>query len=386
MKFLCKTKDIQQTVGMVGRAITGQQALPILNNILIHVEGKRCTLSATNLEFSIISHIEADVENEGAITIPAKAIQNFTQYLTDEEVVFESSEDSQLKCHSKKSKTTIAGESATEYPTISPIQKETLLTISEHELLQAIHHVSFSSARTTARPVLSGVYFKVIKKNLMLVATDSYRLSEYKIPIIEAEGEVECIIPSKVLVEVMSLLGGSKKEKDDDEKKKKKEKPPNSPITITLSTQQIEVVVGRTTILSRLIDGTFPDYQQILPSNHSTKVHIPLSEFLASAKRMHYFAKEGNNNLTLSVDGKELILQTQVTQIGRDESHIPVSTQGEKNKIALSSSYLLDFLSHVSGEEVRMELIDKMHPAVFKIPELPNFLHLIMPLRMGEEE
>src|SRR3989338_2872403 len=137
MKFSCKTNEMLHTIGVVSRAISGQQALPILNNILFHVEGKRCTLSATNLEFSIISHLDAEVENEGSITIPAKAIQNFTQYSTSDDVVFESSEDSHLKCQSKKSKTVIAGEAATEYPTISPIQKEVQLSVSASELLQA---------------------------------------------------------------------------------------------------------------------------------------------------------------------------------------------------------------------------------------------------------
>ena len=387
MKFSCKTKEMLHTIGVVSRAISGQQALPILNNILFHIEGKRCTLSATNLEFSIISHLDAEVENEGSITIPAKAIQNFAQYSMDDEVVFESSEDSHLKCHSKKSKTVIAGESAAEYPTITTIQKEVQLNVSTEELLEAIHYVSFASARTTTRPVLSGVYCKASKGKLTLVATDSYRLSEYKIPVLDVQGEVECIVPAKVLMEIMSILGGVRGKEEDEGKEKGKEKKQKTgdSITITLSSQQIEVVVGRTTILSRLIDGTFPNYQQILPSGHKTKVMLPHAEFLTDVKRMHYFAKESNNNLTITVSGKDVLLQTNATQIGQDESRIAAASQGEKNKIALSSSYLLDFLSHVSGGEVEMQLTDKMHPAVFRIPNLPNFLHLVMPLRLAEE-
>src|SRR3989344_8344895 len=127
MKFSCRTKEILRVIAVTSRAISNQQAMPILNNILFHVEGKRCTLSATNLEFSIISHLDADVENEGSITVPGKAIQNFAQYSMDDEVVFESSEDSHLKCHSKKSKTVIAGESAAESHTITTIQKEVQL-------------------------------------------------------------------------------------------------------------------------------------------------------------------------------------------------------------------------------------------------------------------
>ncbi len=392
MKFSCKTKEILRVIAVVSRAISNQQAMPILNNILFHVEGKRCTLSATNLEFSIISHLDADVENEGSITIPAKAIQNFAQYSMDDEVIFESSEDSQLRCHSKKSKTMIAGESATEYPTISPIQKELQLSVSSEEFLQAIHHVSFASARTTTRPVLSGVYFKASKNKLILVATDSYRLSEYRISVLDMQGEVECIVPAKVLVEIMSILSGEARGKETSEKTQSKEKKgegeegvQNRPITITLNAQQIEVTIGRTTILSRLIDGTFPNYQQILPTSHKTKTMLPHEELLTDIKRMHYFAKESNNNLTITVSSKDVLLQTQMTQIGQDESRITAAVQGEKNKIALSSSYLLDFLSHVSAEEVEMQLTDKMHPALFRVPNIPNFLHLVMPLRLSDE-
>ena len=145
------------------------------------------------------------------------------------------------------------------------------------------------------------------------------------------------------------------------------------------------MLIGRATILSRLSDGTFPNSQQILPSGHKTKVSLPLEELLTIVRRMHYFAKESNNNLTISVSNKDVLLQTQMTQIGQDESRITAGIQGEKNKIALSSSYLLDFLSHISADEVEMQLMDKMHPALFRVPNLPNFLHLIMPLRRSDE-
>ena len=379
MKFSCQTKDVLHTIGVVSRAIGGQQALPILGNILFQVEGKRCTLSATNLEFSIISHIEADVENEGSITVPSKAIQNFAQYSTEESVLFESVEETQLRCSSKKTKTIIAGEPASEYPTISPIEKEVTLSVGSKQFLEAIYHVTFASARTTTRPVLSGVYIKATKNELTLVATDSYRLSEYKMPILERKGEVECIVPTRVLIEIMSVLGGKKEEGEEGGGK-------NEKVTITLSSQQIEVVVHQTTFLSRLIDGSFPKYEQILPTSSHTTLTLPLAEFLTNVKRMHYFAKESNNNLTFTITPKEVLIQTQPTQIGRDESTMAGEVKGEKNKIALSSAYLLDFLSHVSGESVQMKIEDKMHPAVFELPNLPNFLHLIMPLRLTEEE
>ena len=181
----------------------------------------------------------------------------------------------------------------------------------------------------------------------------------------------------------MAIISGALRERGGGDERSDKDK--GRPTSITLSAQQIEVVIGKTKVLSRLIDGTFPNYEQILPANASTTVSFSLPELLTDVKRMHYFAKESNNNLIFTISPKEALIQTQRTQIGRDESQIGAEVQGEKNKIALSSSYLLDFLSHVDAEEVRMELTDKMHPALFRVPSMPNFLHLIMPLRLIEE-
>ena len=385
MKFLCKTSNLLQALNLVSRAISNQQALPILGNVLIKVEGKRCQISATDLELSIITNFEANIENEGSITVPAKAIVNFAQYNSDEEVLLETSEGTQLKCTSAHAKTVIAGEAASEYPTISPIKKETTFSLEAQPLLEALHMVTFASAKTTLRPVLAGVYVHTEKGNLILVATDSYRLSEYTIHTDTIGGDVSCIIPAKVLEELKSILSsfkGDKKEKNGDSALKT-----SSPkIEIALSTQQIEINIGSTQLLSRLIDGKFPDYKQIIPDNKTTKASIKTRNLSTIAKRMHYFAKETNNNLTFTVRKSDntMHIATPHTQAGRDEATLDIELTGEDNKIALSSSYLLDFLAHVDDDVVQMHLTDSMHPAVFHVPSNENLLHLIMPLRIQE--
>ena len=385
MKFLCKTSNLLQALNLVSRAISNQQALPILGNVLIKVEGKRCQISATDLELSIITSFEANIENEGSITVPAKAIVNFAQYNSDEEVLLETSEGTQLKCTSAHAKTVIAGEAASEYPTISPIKKETTFSLDAQPLLEALHMVTFASAKTTLRPVLAGVYVHTEKGNLILVATDSYRLSEYTIHTDTIGGDVSCIIPAKVLEELKSILSslkGDKKEKNGDSALKT-----SSPkIEIALSTQQIEINIGSTQLLSRLIDGKFPDYKQIIPDNKTTKASIKTRNLSTIAKRMHYFAKETNNNLTFTVRKSDntMHIATPHTQAGRDEATLDIELTGEDNKIALSSSYLLDFLAHVDDDVVQMHLTDSMHPAVFHVPSNENLLHLIMPLRIQE--
>ena len=385
MKFSCKKSDLLQGLNLVSRAIGGQQALPILGNILLDVEGKRCTISATDLELSIITSFEANIENEGAITIPAKAFLNFAQYNSDDEILLETSEGTQLKCTSEHTKTVIAGESAQEYPTITPIEKETSFSLDVAPLLDALHMVTFASARTTLRPVLSGVYLRAEKGQLIFVATDSYRLSEFRIGAEGSGADISCIIPAKVLEELRSILSSLKsdREKKGEEKKGKKEN--IKKVEVSLSSQQIELRIGNTTLLSRLIDGKFPDYQQIIPNETKTTVKLQTKELTTTIKRMHYFAKEINNNLTFQFKKGSVHINTPQTQTGQDETTLDADVVGNDNKIALSSSYLLDFLSHVSDEEVEFQLTDSMHPAVFHLSSSDLFLHLIMPLRIQEE-
>lgn len=386
MKFLCKTSDLLQALNLVTRAISGQQALPILGNVLIEVEGKRCIVSATDLELSIVTSFEANIENEGSITVPAKAIVNFAQYNSDKEVLLETSEGTQLKCTSAHAKTVIAGESASEYPTISHIEKETHFSLEAQPLLEALHMVTFASAKTTLRPVLAGVYVHSQKDTLVFVATDSYRLSEYSIQTNNTGSEVSCIIPAKVLEELKSILGSYKGEKKQKGEEDIAPKTDAVKVDIALSAQQIEITIGKTRLLSRLIDGKFPDYKQIIPNETKTKAAIKTRDIATIAKRMHYFAKETNNNLTFSVRKSDntMHITTPHTQSGRDEATLDIELTGDDNKIALSSSYLLDFLGHTDDDVVEMHLSDSIHPAVFHVPSNKNLLHLIMPLRIQE--
>jgi DNA polymerase III subunit beta len=385
MKFSCSISDILQALQLVSRAISSQQALPILGNVLVKAEDGRCTVSATDLELSMITAFPATVEENGSITIPAKAILNFTQYNNDPEVTIETKEGNQIKCTSKHSKTILSGESASEYPVIAPVEKKTAFTLDAATLLEALHLVTFASARNNLRPVLSGVYVRSEAGKIIFVATDSYRLSEYVIDAPTSE-DVTCIIPVKVLDELRAILAAKKpaKRSPTEEGVQEGVRAEAMPIAITLSQQQIEINVDSMRLLSRLIEGKFPDYRQIIPKGESLKAIISTSELTTVVKRMHYFAKEVNNNLTLSFTSDNLHIATPQTPFGKDETDIPAESGPGDAKIALSSSYMLDFLAHIPSDSCEMKVIDSMHPAVFHIPTNAKFLHLIMPLRMQE--
>jgi DNA polymerase-3 subunit beta len=367
----------------VSRVITGQQALPILGNILFQVEGKRCTVSATDLEMSIVTSFEASVENEGAITIPAKAILNFAQYNSDPEILLETSEGTQLRCSSKHSKTIISGEAASEYPTITPVEKKTTFSLESGPLLQVLHLVTFSCARSLLRPVLSGVYVRSEKEGLVFVATDSYRLSEYVLQTKTTGSDISCIIPVKVLEELKGVLSTQKTGRVEGKQEEKESE--MTSVQVTMSEQQVQLQLKNTILISRLIEGKFPDYQQIIPQKFSSTIKLPIRDLTTTTKRMHYFAKEVNNNLTFRISADGVKISTPTTQLGKDEATLSGEVSGDAATIALSSSYLLDFLTHAEGGELQMCVTDSMHPAVFRLPKNEQFLHLIMPLRMQEE-
>jgi DNA polymerase III subunit beta len=384
MKFLCKTSDLLHSLQQVSRAISGQQALPILGNILFKVSGTACTVSATDLELSIITSFDAKIEREGSITIPAKAILNFAQYNSDPEAMIEVIDGNQVRCSSAHGKSVLGGEAANQYPTIPDVEQKTSLSIEATPLLDALNLVTFTSAKTSLRPVLSGVFLRLGSEKMTLVATDSYRLSEYVFSQ-QSMQELSCIIPVKVLEELKSVLGSKKGAPKDaaEEGGEKKEKSPLM-VNVALSQQQIELRVGGTRLLSRLIEGKFPDYHQIIPKTTGTTVTLSAKELATAVKRMHYFSKEVNNNITFTFSGGQAHLTTPQTPIGKDESTITAEVDGADTKIALSSSYLLDFLGHVDSDELKISVMDAMHPAIFRLPLNEKFLHLIMPLRIQE--
>jgi DNA polymerase-3 subunit beta len=383
MKFSCGTPELLQALHLVSRAIGGQQALPILGNILMDVKGETCTVSATDLELSIITSFPAKVESEGTITVPAKAILNFAQYNPDAEVVLETSEGTKMRCVSKHAKTMIAGEAATEYPAIAPIEKQTSFALESTSLLHALHLVTFASAKTSLRPVLSGVYLRGGPDKLIFVATDSYRLSEYMIPAAGIGADLSCIIPVKILEEVKVILSGQKPDKKGKDKEGAAATDAFS-VQVTLSKQQVEMQVGNTRLLSRLIDGKFPNYEQIVPKDSSLSITFDTRDLSTAVKRMHYFAKEMNNTLTFKSKESQTTIATPQTQIGQDEAVLQTEMKGGEGKIALSSSYLLDFLNHIDADKVEMKMSDSTHPAIFVLPEEKEYMHLIMPLRMQE--
>lgn len=367
MKVVIPQSDLLESLKTVSRAVSGANTLPVLGNILIKAEGKKLHFAATNLEISISTSIEADIKNEGAITVPAKVLTSYTSLLSkDEDIELKIADGTALELNSKTSKTKIKGIAADEFPQVARVEGGTKLELKGDAFRDAVHQVAFAAQENASRPILAGVFLSANGKELKVVATDSYRLSEKKLTLPSDVADVSCVVPVRAFLEADRLMMGQ------------------DSITITVAENQVMFAVDGTELVSRLIEGQFPPYEQILPKSHSTTVEVNREELALAVRRVSIFAKENNQHMKLEfLNDGTMTVSTDTTQIGEEKTTIPVKIDGATNVIALNADYVLDVLGAVTGDEnIQIEVEGKMNPAVFKRLKHKDFVHLVMPLKV----
>lgn len=368
MKFFCSQKDLEVALNIVNKAISSNNTLPVLNNILIKVEGKRVHFSATNLEIAISYFMDADVRGEGAITIPAKLITSYVSLLMDEKVDLSLGDGMSLLVNSSTSNTKIKGISSDEFPLIPKVEAEHSFSVSTKDLDVSIAETVFAASTNISRPVLSGVYLVVNGGEMKMVATDSYRLAEKKLTLSKKiDGEFSCIVPARTISELGKIANKSEAKE----------------VNIDVSKNQILFKVGGVELVSRLIEGKFPEYERIIPKEGKTKVEVSVEDLSLVLKRVSLFARENNNSVKLSAtnDGK-LQVSTDETKVGEEKAEVAIKIEGENNKISLNAQYLLDVLTYLTEEKIVLEINDKLSPAVIKVARRDDYIYIIMPLKV----
>src|SRR3989338_464186 len=367
MKLFCSQKDLDYAINVVNKAISLNNTLPVLNNILIKAEGKKLYFFSTNLEIAISCSINADVRSEGTITVPAKLITNYVALLSDEKVELSITEGVSLSVNSSSSSTKIKCISSDEFPLIPKMEKGQEFSCGVNDLHDAITRVVFAASLNTSRPVLSGVLFYSSAGNMKLVATDSYRLAEKTVKTLKkVEEEISCIVPSRTLMELAKILT----------------KAEGKEVHVSASKNQILFSIDGIELISRLIEGKFPDYEKIIPGEGKTKLEISIEDFSLVLKRVSLFAWENNNSVKLSAtnDGK-LTVSSDETKVGEEKAEVLIKIDGENNKIALNAQYLLDVLACIGDDKVLFLINDKSSPAVIKPVKDDGYVYVIMPLK-----
>ena len=368
MKFRCTHDDLSHALDVVTHVIDSNVTLPVLNNILIKCEGKKVHFSATNLEMAVNYWMEAEVINEGSITVPAKLFSGYVNLLKQSEIECEVVDGVSLSLHSAGSKTKIKCIPAEEYPTISHLDSLVTLDLEREMLPEAINQVVFAASSTNTRPVLAGAFLEAEGNTLTMVATDSFRLSERKITLDQPVGQTtSCIIPTRAMAEFARLCG----------------KFPNvERVQLVLGKNQVMFRIGEVELYSRLIEGNFPNYRQILPRSLKTTTSLYTKDQSLAVKRVNLFAKENNNKILFDFQTDKLTVTTPATQVGEEEGELAISLNGEPGKIALNSEFVLDILNHLGEEQVELGINDSTSPAVFKPVDKEDFVHIIMPLKL----
>jgi DNA polymerase-3 subunit beta len=332
---------------------------------MLQAESGRLRVSATNLEVGINYWIGGKIEEEGSITVPARLFSDVISSLNSEKIDL-SLEELTLHIKSGNDKLTIKGLSAEEFPLIPTIQDKTSFAIKSDILRDSLNLVNFAAALDEARPVLSGVYLNAAEAKLTLAATDSYRLAE-KVVILDkaATEKIEVIVPAKTMMELSRILSDL-----------------NEEIKVSISDNQVLFAANDIEFTSRLIEGQFPNYKQIIPEDNETKATVATNDFLSVLKVATLFARENANSVNLSVKAKgQIEVIATSAQLGESDSVVTAEVTGKDGDIAFNGRYLIDVLNNIKEPKVVFESSGKLSAGVIRPLKDKDYTYIIMPLR-----
>lgn len=365
MKVTCEQQELNKALQAVSRATSGKSALPVLNNVLLVAEENKLYLSTTNLEIGIKYWMDAKIEEEGKVTVPVKLLGQYISLLQADNVKLSLIDEQTIHIEAKGSDTQIKGIKSEEFPLLPDVNEEMKFSVSTVKLNEAIEQTVFASALDETRPVLAGIYFAVKNKELKIVATDSYRLAEKKIELKDETGEINVIIPSKTVMELGRIIS-----KYDES------------MTIKISKNQVLFELSNISLVSRLIEGNFPPYEQIIPSGFETKVKIMKEELVQTVKRVSLFSQENASNIKVSIGQGKLTIKAESDQVGNEIAEIPAEVNGNEMEIAFNANYVLSGLEALKSEEVLLEVNTETNPGLLRAPEKADYIYVVMPLKI----
>ena len=373
MRLSCLQENLNRGLSVVGRAVATRTTLPITNNVLLTVDQSRLKLAATNLEMAISCWIGAKVEEEGAITVPARLLAEFISSLPSDRVdisLFPRTKTLGLKCARFEAR--ISGVDAKDFPPIPRIEDGITTKVEVDALRQGIGQVVFAAASEESRPVLTGVDAEFDGDLLTLAAADGFRLAVYKLPLISPVSQkTEVIIPARTLAELNRLMADQEEAIE---------------ITVNPNKSQALFRLKNIELVSQLVQGTFPQYAQLIPQSYNTRVVVDVAQFLRATKTASIFASDGGGIVRLVIaPGGELTpgkitISARSEEIGDDVGEIDATVEGEEAKIAFNGKYLIDVLGVLREAQVALETTNPSSPGVIRPVGVDNYIHVVMPM------
>lgn len=385
MKITCTKENLSKALSLIIGVTSKNQNLPILSNVLIKADEQQVEIIATNLELAIVANLRAKVEQTGSFTVPARTLNDFVNLLSDDKIDLEQ-KDSELLVKCGKSSTKIKGAPADEFPVVPLNEEGTGFSIPASSFKEGLIQVMPATAKSDIRPELSGVFFGfnfsrqggtplhgggIEFPGLTLAATDSYRLAEKKIKLAQGQGEFKMIVPGHTAQEIIHVLSLSKDNESE------------TNVRLLVSENQIVLHYDNVRLVSRLVDGQYPDYVQIIPREFKTSAIFPTNHLIKEIKAASLFTTAGVNAISFDfkADEEMVKLSSESTQTGEHGSELKIEIKGENNTILLNHRYLLDGLANMNSEMTAFKMINSDSPCIFLPAGDESFLYIVMPIR-----
>jgi len=373
MRVSCLQENLAKGLSTVGRAVATRSTLPVLGNVMLATDQGRLKLSATDLEIGINCWIGAQVEEEGALTVPARLLIDFVNSLPAERIDMElnvRTQELNLKCARYEAR--IKGIDAQEFPLMPTADDSGKQFVLETSLLrQMINQVAFAAATDESRPVLTGVLVTFDGSQLTMAAADGFRLSVRHARLeTESPELVSVIIPARALAELARISSD--------------EEMPIG-LSITASRSQALFNLSNTDLVSQLIEGRFPDYAQIIPKRYDTQTTVSANEFLKACRTASIFARSEAHIIRLRIGEDRIVIAASSAEMGDNVSEIDAQVEGKPIEIAFNVRFLMDVLSVADAAQVVLETTTGSSPGVIRPVGTEDFVHVIMPMHVRSD-
>jgi len=368
MKISCTKELLSHAVQIVQKAVATKAQLPILTGIYLSASGNTLELQATDYEIGVSCKIQAVVEEPGAVVLSGRYFQEMVRKLPGETVEISSSkEDRTIKITANFAQFNLLSLPAEEFPVLKPLSGDTVFTIKDNTLKELIKKTVFACATDESRPIFTGGLLEVNKQDVSMVATNTHRLALKK-DIIEDkfENSIKMIIPAKILNELARVMVSDVP----------------SDVTISCHSNQIAFAFDDVYIISRLIEGQFPDYNRVIPPNFATNVTINTDYFLDAVERVSLLARDGEYNvIKLAFANDSVIITSNNPDVGKAQETVPAKIEGNELDIAFNAKYVTDILKNINSEQLVFALNTPLSPASIKPIDDENYTYIITPVR-----
>jgi DNA polymerase-3 subunit beta len=371
MKVRVNQDKFSKMLGLITGVVPTTSSIPVLSNLLLETEAGNLKVSATDLDISVISLLDCEILSEGSITVAAKRLQEIVRELPGDDVEL-SVEGTRIGINSGRANFRMMGMEKDQFPRVPDLEKVEPIKINGDALDKMIRRSVYAVAKDDTRPVLSGVLWELAPDQLAMVGTDGHRLARMGItgefPVKESTG---VIVPPKALNQVLRLIAGDRE------------------VGIAIDKAFVGFFVGDTTVYTRRIEGTFPNYTQVIPKNNQSILTVDRNELMNSAKRVALLADSKTHKVKMHLSKKGVRLTASTPDLGEADEEVPASYTGEDMIIGYNASYLLDVLKSTDSEEVRFELGTAVGASILKPvtePDGETYVCLVMPLRLAEQE